>query len=57
MSGSGHFYKCSECNRIFTKVWAHWDLDAIVIDYSFEKDDHLADFLKRIVPEELYEVF
>ena len=57
MSGPGHIYKCSECNHVFTKVWARWDLDAIVKDYSFKKDDHLADFLKRIVPEELYEVF
>lgn len=57
MSGPGHFYKCSECNCVFAKVWPHRDMDAIVKDYSFEKDDSLADFLKEIVPEEFYEFF
>jgi len=57
MSGPGHFYKCSECSCVFTKVWARWDMDANVKDYSFEKDDHLADFLKNIVCEEYQEVF
>lgn len=57
MSGLGHFYKCSECNSVFARVWAHRDMDAIVKDYSFEKDDHLADLLKNIVSEDFYEVF
>lgn len=57
MSGPGHFYKCSECNCVFPKVWVRWDMDAIVKDYSFEKDDHLADLLKNIVSEEFHEVF
>ena len=57
MSGPGHFYKCSECNCVFTKVWVRWDMDAIVKDYSFEKDDHLADLLKNIVSEDFCEVF
>lgn len=57
ISGPGHFYKCSECNCVFAKVWARRDLDAIVKDYSFEKDDHLADLLKNIVSEEFHEVF
>ena len=57
MSGPGHFYICSECNCVFTKVWVHWDMDFIVKDYSFEKDDHLADLLKNIVSEEFHEVF
>ena len=41
MSGPGHFYKCSECNCVFTKVLPRWDLDAIVKDYSFEKPKKL----------------
>lgn len=57
MSGQAHFYKCPECNCVFTKVWTHWDMDAIVKDFSFEKDDHLADLLKNIVSEEFQEVF
>lgn len=55
MSGPGHFYKCSECNCVFPKVWVHWDMDAIVKDYSFEKDDHLADLLNNIVSGEFHE--
>lgn len=57
MSGPGHFYKCSKCNCVFAKVWARLEMDAIVKDYSFEKDDYLADSLKNIVSEDFYEVF
>ena len=57
LSGQGHFYKCSECNCVFSKVWAHWDTDVIVKDYSFEKDEFLADLLKNSVSEEFQEAF
>lgn len=55
MSGPGHFYKCSECNCVFTKVWARWDMDVIAKDYSFLNDEHLVDLLKNMVPEEFQE--
>ena len=55
MSGPGHFYKCLECNCVFTKVWVRWDMDVIAKDYSFLNDEHLVDLLKNIVPEEFQE--
>lgn len=53
--GPGHFYKCTECNHVFTKNWIYRDIYLSAKEYPLEKDKYLADILMKIVPEEFQE--
>ena len=55
LSGPGHFYKCTECNHVFTKNWIYKDIHLSAKEYPLEKDNHLADILMENVPEEFQE--
>lgn len=53
--GPGHFYKCTECNHVFTKNWIYKDIYLSAKEYPLEKDNHLADIFMENIPEEYKE--
>ena len=55
LSGPGHFYKCTECNHVFTKNWIYRDIYLSAKEYPLEKDKYLADILMKNVPKEFQE--
>ena len=55
LSGPGHFYKCTECNHVFTKNWIYKDIYLSAKEYPLEKDKYLADILMKNVPKEFQE--
>lgn len=55
LSGPGHFYKCTECNHVFTKNWIYRDIYLSAKEHPLEKDKYLADILMENVPEEFQE--
>lgn len=57
MSGSGHYYLCPRCKDVFRKTWSYGDIDLNTKDYSYEKDNHLADLLAKDIPKVLQEKF
>lgn len=55
LSGPGHFYKCTECNHVFTKNWIYKDIYLSAKEYPLEKDKYLADILMKNVPKDFQE--
>lgn len=57
MSGPGHYYLCPNCKDVFQRNWVIRDINLTTEDYSYEKDNNLAELLAKTIPADIQEVF